>query len=108
LLSGVDGQWENIFVSPDRQTLLAQWGGDCEVPNAFFIAMRGGESRFVTGETDATKAPLSIGLGWQADGRARVAVLNSGCSPDYQRPGIYLIDPKTSHGTFVKPLTGRD
>jgi hypothetical protein len=105
LLQGDEGQWMNIFVSPDHKTLLAQWGGACEVPTAFFVALRGGKPRVVTRERDAWKAPMSIGLGWQPDGRARVAVLNSGCSPDYERPGIYLIDPKTNRGTLVKPLT---
>jgi hypothetical protein len=103
-LPGFDGQWMNILVSPDRKTLLAQWGGDCEVPTAFFVPASGGEPRVVTGEKDSSKAPMSIGLGWQSDGRARVSVLNSGCSNDFKRPGIYLVDPKTGHGTFVRKL----
>jgi hypothetical protein len=107
-LDGHAGEWWNVDRSPDGKTILAQWEGPCEVPNAFFLDADGSHLRPVTGERDWHRSPMSSGIGWAKDGRARVRVLGGGCGPDYSRPGIYLIDPTTSRGQFVRPLNARE
>jgi hypothetical protein len=102
------GEWLNADLSPDGRTILAQWGGPCEVPNAFFLPASGGRLRTVTGEQEWTKAPMSAGVGWRKDGRAVVRVLSGGCGPDFRRPGLYLIDPESGRGQFVRPLNRRE
>jgi len=107
-LDGQAGEWFNVDRSPDGHTILAQWEGPCEVPNAFFLDADGSGLRPVTGQRDWHRAPMSIGIGWAKDGRARVRVLGGGCGPDYSRPGIYLIEPATSRGEFVRKLAVRE
>ena len=102
-----NGFWDEVWVSPDGRTLLAQWSTECEVRHAFFVPATGGTPRPVTGGRDwKQRSPESIARGWAVDGRARVDVLESGCSPDFERPGLYLIDPETRAAEFVKPVTG--
>jgi hypothetical protein len=86
--------------------VLAEWGNPCDSAHAFFIPFAGGTPRVVTGERDWRKAPVSYVLGWSKDGRARVKILAGGdCAGGvFNRPGIYLIDPETSDGTFVSRL----
>jgi hypothetical protein len=98
------GHWESLALSPDRETILALWSAECEVPTAYFVAVAGGNVRPVTGERDLSKSPESSPIGWAKDGRARVRLLTSACGIGAHRPGVYLIDPETGIATFVRRL----
>ena len=99
------GQWGDVWLAPDGRTLLLQWWGECESPRAFFTRTRGGgRLRPVTGERDWRKSPESVGLGWAADGRARVLLLQGYCGPAHREPGEYLIDPASGKLERVGPL----
>jgi hypothetical protein len=101
---GRAGHWRKLFVSPDGETLLAEWSAECEIPIAFFVPARGGEPRAVTGERDWTTSPDSEAFGWEG-ARAVVGIPRIGETVS-DRPGVYLIDPKTYERTFVRPLKG--
>jgi hypothetical protein len=84
------GHWAKAYLSPDGQTFLAQWSAECEIPAAFFVPVRGGALRVVTGEADWAKAPQSVADGWTEDGRAIVEVSRGDCGLPSHR-GMYLI-----------------
>ena len=99
------GFWRDAWLSPDGRTLLLQWAGECESPRAFFTRTRGGgRLRPVTGERDWRKSPESVALGWAADGRARVLLLQGYCGPAHREPGEYLVDPASGSFERVGPL----
>ena len=100
------GHWRQLFLSPDGETLLAQWSGECEIPTAFFLSADGSELRTVTGQSYG-EAPESMALGWSRDGRAEVELWEGLCGKAADRPGVYLIDPATGSATFVRPLKRR-
>ena len=100
------GRWIAAFLSPDRRTLLAQWSAECEIPIAFFVPARGGRPSTVLGVPYA-KAPESLAKGWESDGRARVEFWEGLCGKGVERPGLYLVDPKSRRVTFVRPLKRR-
>ena len=84
------GHWAKAFLSPDGKTFLAQWSAECEIPAAFFVPVRGGTPRVVTGEADWAKAPQSVADGWTEDGRAIVEVSRGDCGLPSHRV-MYLI-----------------
>lgn len=84
-----------VWVSPDGQTLLAEWDFPCDSAVAVFVPVRGGTSRVVTGQLDWRKAPISRPLGWTRDGKARVRV--------FGKRGVQLIDPSSVRRLRVKP-----
>jgi hypothetical protein len=102
------GHWASIALSPDGETVLARWSGECETSTAFFVSVEGGKLRPVTGERDLSRAPESSPIGWANDGRARVRLFGPGCAVGADRPGVYLIDPDTGRAEFVRKLTARD
>jgi hypothetical protein len=81
------GHWAWAEVSPDGETILAQWSAECEVPVAYLLPAIGGRPRA------AVPAYSSRAVGWTNDGRAIVKVLESECAPNAPRPGFYLVDP---------------
>jgi hypothetical protein len=89
--AGRAGHWAWAALSPDGDTILAQWTAECEVPIAFFIDAAGGGPTPVTGEDDWAKSPESLALGWTTDGRA-IAFLPNGpvCGSEATKPGVYL------------------
>jgi hypothetical protein len=92
---GPAGHWSGGFLSPDGDTLLAQWTAECEVPYAFFVPVSGGTPRPVTGERSIEDASPSIAHGWTQSGEAIIEVI-PGCSegrPDAQTE-IWLLSPK--------------
>ncbi len=93
---GESGQWRYAVDSPSGVT-LAQWSGECEIPTAYWIA---GDAppRVVTGETDLTKAPESLALGWSSGGEAVVLVGGGACGLPAEGPGVYL---------YARPGDGR-
>jgi hypothetical protein len=82
------GHWRWAEVSPDGETILAQWWAECEVPIAYLISISAGALREAVSRVYASRA-----LGWTEDGRAVVRVVESPCSPGAPSPGIYLVDP---------------
>ena len=84
------GHWAKAYLSPDGKTFLAQWSAECEIPTAFFIPVRGGTPRAVTGETDWTNAPSSTADGWTEDGRAIVETWRGDCGLPFHRR-LYLV-----------------
>jgi hypothetical protein len=94
------GWWVYALPSPDGSRLLAQWSGECEVPNAFFI--EGRSVLTVDGFPRITPAADSWALGWTSDGRG-VALLSGGpCSSPFARPGVYLLEGP-GEGEFLVP-----
>ena len=86
------GWWLRVIASPDRRTLLGQWSGECESLSTYLVSTADGKARPLFGQRS------SAGLGWSADGRARVRLLE----PIYAtrtrirfRAGTYRIDPVT-------------
>ena len=86
------GWWRRIVTSPDRQTLLGQWSGECEIQSTYLVSTQTWKARPIFRRSSSTA------VGWAADGRARVRL----SEPVYGmakrirfRPGIYLIEPET-------------
>jgi hypothetical protein len=91
------GHWAWAKLSPDGETILAQWSAECEVPIAYLVPAAGGKPR------EAVPSYSSRALGWTHDGRAIVDVLESSCGPASPKPGIYLVDPEgATEGPFEK------
>jgi hypothetical protein len=97
------GHWAKAVLSPDGRTFLAQWSAECEIPIAFFVLVRGGVPRAVTGEPDWADAPESVADGWTSDGRAIDDLRHGACGTSAKRPGIYFVSPDAQR-TFVLPL----
>jgi hypothetical protein len=91
-----------LFLSPDAKTWLGQWSGECEVQTAYFIPVRGGKPRSVTGDA----ADEATALGWASRNRARILVPRAACGKQFRRPGIYLVD-RAGHATLVKRVKAR-
>jgi hypothetical protein len=87
---------------PMRQTVLAQWSGECEQQRTFFIPAGGGKPRVATGEHDWTKSPESEAIGWRGS-HALVRLRGAGETPA-TKPGVYLVDPRTFHRTLPTPI----
>ena len=96
------GHWAGAWLSPDGETLLAQWSAECEIPIAFFVDVERGTMRPVTGEKKWVEAPESVALGWAPDGRARVRLTEGVCGGSKHPPGVYLVDAGTSELTLVR------
>ena len=94
--AGKAGHWAWAALSPDGETLLAQWSAECEVPIAFLVQVTGTTPTPVTGEGDWARSPESVALGWTTDGRA-IVFLPTGppCGSGVDTPGIYLY---SAHG----------
>jgi hypothetical protein len=86
----VGQQFEDGFRPEENPGLLAQWSGECEVPNAFFID--GDSVVTVDGYSHLGPASDSFALGWTNDGRAVVTLAGGACSMQFPRPGVYLLD----------------
>jgi hypothetical protein len=84
----IAGHWRYAITSSSGPT-LAQWSGECEVPTAFWIA-ENGTVRIVTGESDVSPAPESLGLGWTQNEKAVVSLPEGACASGADSPGIYL------------------
>jgi len=99
------GFWRYVLASPDKKMLLAQWSGECESPNAFFVPAKGGTPRAVSGERHWWTAPESSAMGWAKDGRAKVRLYAGACGIGAHTPGVYLIDPDSGRAEFVRRLS---
>jgi hypothetical protein len=101
--AGPVGGWLGGYLSRDGKTLLMQWSAECEVPYAFFVSVRGGVPRLVTGERSMAQAPESIADGWTSDGRAVIELPKGACGEGASVPGIYFIAPSGKR-TLVQRL----
>ena len=99
----LSGFWAYALPSPDGHDLLAQWSGECEVPNAFFIV--DGVPRPVTGERRFWTAPNSRALGWSARGEALVFLLDNDACGSKRAPGIYAFSGP-GDGDLLYPVHG--
>ena len=61
-----------------------------------FVPAGGGTPPVVTGQMDWRNAPVSDGLGWTPNGRARVHVFGRWSGHE---PGIYVFDPRALPAT---------
>jgi hypothetical protein len=86
------GWWRRVLPAPDRQMLLAQWPGECEIQSTYMVSAATGKARPIFDHQE------SQALGCTS-GRARVAVPNTSYyASDGGRPfapGIYLVDSQT-------------
>jgi len=82
-------RWYDVSLSPDRKTLVADWGYPCDSAVVVFVPASGGRPRLVTGGTDWRHAPVTRSLGWMPGGKARVRVYR-----DVHRSRIVLFDPR--------------
>jgi len=82
-----------VYLSPDRRTLLAEWGYACDGHAAAFVPAGGGKARIVTGERSWLGAVGSRPLGWTRRGTARVRVFARWGPRRAQPPGVYEFDP---------------
>jgi Tol biopolymer transport system component len=80
------GHWRWAAISPDGNTILAEWSAECEVPQAFLIDATSGQPRPVTSDT-------ARALGWTTDGRAIVIRPPAGACGAGGDPGTYLVTP---------------
>jgi hypothetical protein len=82
------GSWVDVLPSPDGQTLLLQYSGECESPNAFFAPVSGGSAVSV-----GDGFPESVGLGWTQGNEAIVHFRIGLCGSGVPTPGVYLVTP---------------
>jgi hypothetical protein len=101
--AGRVGHWVSAELSPDRKTLLLQWEGECETLTAYLARAGGAGLRPAVGNA----APESVALGWAASGRAVLDLPKGACGAGFRRPGIYLLDPRSRHPSFVYRGHGR-
>jgi hypothetical protein len=106
--AGKVGHWAWAALSPDRQTILAQWSAECEIPIAFLVDADGGPPTVVTGEDDWATSPESVALGWTTDGRALVFMRKETvCGSGVPRPGVYLYSAPGAGRLFIRPREGQ-
>lgn len=86
--------------------LLAQLSLECEVPVATIVDLRRGSVEPVSGGRSLSEATASRALGWTADGRAAVALLDGACGSAADEPGVYLIDVRSGERELVHALRG--
>jgi hypothetical protein len=97
------GHWTKLLLSPDRRTYLGQWSGECETPEAFFVPAAGGKPQPVTGR----RGDETIALDWAPHNRARILVPRALCGSQFDRPGVYLVDPRGGKPVFVRATKAR-
>jgi hypothetical protein len=102
------GHWAWGALSPDGETILAQWSAECEVPIAFLVDANGGTPTPVTGEADWANSPESLALGWTTDRRA-IVFLPQGpaCGSGVDRAGVYLYAQSGAGKLLLEARDGR-
>jgi hypothetical protein len=85
------GFWRQAFLSPDGQTILAQWSGECEVQETFVVPASGGKPQPVA-QAAGNATAESFALGWTPDGQALVFLPFAACGAGADVPGVYARD----------------
>ena len=95
------GFWvpERLFLSPDRETLLAQWSGQCEAQSAYLVSVATGKARSILEPSAESSA-----IGWTPAGKAKISVPRGACGSSHLRAGIYAVDRVTLRPTLLKRL----
>jgi hypothetical protein len=83
------GNWEYGSLSPNNQQLLAQWSGECEVPQAYLVNTTTGVITPI-GSSRAVNAPESYAVGWSAAGLPIVDFPRGACGAGLSSAGVYL------------------
>jgi hypothetical protein len=83
---GGGGHWVSVSLSPDGSRLLAQWSGECEVPQAYLVPAGGGKLFEAGGRPVESEA-----LGWSLGGQAVVFFPFGACGDSLSRPGVYAL-----------------
>lgn len=89
---GPAGWWRSVTLSPDRDRVLAQWSGECEIPEAHLFDARTGVTRTsVLAANNDGAAVEAVTLGW-AGGAPIVQLRRAACGTSADRPGVYSYD----------------
>lgn len=93
---GVVGRWIGVHPAPEGGVLLLQWSGECEIPRAYLAASTGSRLR----PLDTSASTSSAALGWTADGRAVVSIVQGDCG---RAAGTvtYAVDPHDGARTAI-------
>jgi hypothetical protein len=83
------GNWEYGVLSPDGQQVLAQWSGECEVPQPYLVDTSTGQIRPI-GSLRSVDAPEGFALGWTSAGLPVVDYFAGGCGSAVKSAGVYL------------------
>jgi hypothetical protein len=84
------GYWEYGILSPNGQQLLAQWTGECEVPQPYLVDVGTGDIRPI-GNPRAVDAPEGYALGWTPSGVPVVDFPTAACGSGVKVAGVYPI-----------------
>lgn len=104
--AAIVGSWRDVEPSPDGRWILAQWSGECEVPQAYLFPAAGGALRALGAGAAGDGGPASQHLGWTPDGQILSAYPAVSCGEVAAEPGVYLEDPATGARTLVVELRG--
>jgi len=94
------GYWQYGALSPSGQQLLAQWSGECEVPQAYLVDTSTGDITPV-GNSISADAPESEALGWSSAGLPVVEFPMGACGPGEKTAGVYLTSPTGRVGRLL-------
>jgi hypothetical protein len=83
------GNWEYAVLSPNGQQLLAQWSGECEVPQPYLVDVNTGDIHPI-GSPRTVDAPEGFALGWTPSGLPVVDFLPGECGSAVKSAGVYL------------------
>lgn len=97
------GHWTKLLLSPNGRMYLGQWSGECETPEAFFVLAGGGKPRPVTGR----RGDETVALGWAPYDRARILVPRALCGTQFDKPGVYLADPRGGRPVLIRATKAR-
>ena len=98
------GSWRRVVAAPNRNVLLAQWSGACEIESTYLVSVASGTARPVL------EGLASTAVGWAPDRQARVLLPAAGSETRSKRilePGIYRVDPETLAATLEQAVSAR-
>lgn len=100
------GNWQYGVLSPNGQQLLAQWSGECEVPQPYLVDAHTGDIRPI-GNSRSIDAPEGFALGWTQTGLPVVDFPTAGCGLGVKSAGVYLTSTSGQLGHHLIATTGR-
>jgi hypothetical protein len=84
------GNWQYGILSPNGQELLAQWSGECEVPQPYLVDVGTGNISPI-GNVRALQAPEGYALGWTPAGAPVVDFPTAACGSGAKSAGVYVV-----------------